>query len=143
LLLFQYLCNQIKKCESVGISRLGKGNSYAEVEEVYVRNCSLTRSTSGTRIKTFLVSNLCIYGRQSRKFKREMLLLKVDCGWGEGERLWSEGGGCFREWKNLLGNVELCLIIFFAGQRIRHVEMTFGSDQRLLCPGCLSFFHNG
>ena len=63
-------------CESVNIGYLGKGNSYDEVEEVYVRNCTLTRSTCGTRIKIFQVSNWCIYDWRTRKFKKEMLRRK-------------------------------------------------------------------
>jgi len=43
--------------ELISIGSLGKRND--TVVEVHVRNCSLTNTKYGARIKTFPVSNIC------------------------------------------------------------------------------------
>jgi len=46
----------LNKCdELISIGSLGRGNAMT-AEQIYVQNCSFTRTTNGARIKTFPVS---------------------------------------------------------------------------------------
>jgi len=50
------LTMELSKIIESSVGSLGKGGEYATVEEVHVKNCTLTGTTNGARIKTWKVN---------------------------------------------------------------------------------------
>ena len=50
------LTMELSKIIESSVGSLGKGGEYAIVEEVHVKNCTLTGTTNGARIKTWKVN---------------------------------------------------------------------------------------